>query len=382
MAKQTEKAELKKGRAEFVITGAVKLNQYTFGTDLEGSNNPNWIYNKLFLLVDCGHGNVVSSQMMGGYMADGSSKIYAHGVIEEGGKKKDDWSNRIEIEWADRLDEDVLSEVGNKCFIKIGIEETDKGKPHTERFLSEYDAIKYLEKHLEDGMVVNVRGKLNYSTYKDNVNIEKQITSIYLSKAKPEEYKATFEQTILIDSDSAGKLDKERLSYPIDARIIEYIRKVDGEKINKNGVLPLSLELKVNEEKPAMTKVFVDKIFKVKKDVTSIGVKGIFVEGADDIEVDEEDIDPEVLELINAGLLDMDEIKGQMTRGDRTKRMLVTQPLTYVVEEEGQKKTKLLKEERKYTEDDLIVDYDVSPKEDVEVDEDSDLADLLSELEE
>ena len=60
-------------------------------------------------------------------------------------------------------------------------------------------------------MIVNVKGNIGYSEYEDNVSVKKEITSIVLSKVEDEaDFKATFTQTILLDSNSIGKKDEEK----------------------------------------------------------------------------------------------------------------------------------------------------------------------------
>lgn len=55
-------------------------------------------------------------------------------------------------------------------------------------------------------MIVNVKGTIGYSEYEGNVSTKKEITSIVLSKIDDEaDFKATFSQTILVDSKSIGK---------------------------------------------------------------------------------------------------------------------------------------------------------------------------------
>ena len=58
-------------------------------------------------------------------------------------------------------------------------------------------------------MVLNVKGNLKYQLYNDNISV-KEINSIFLSKAKQEDYKAVFTQTLLIDGNAIGKPDKEK----------------------------------------------------------------------------------------------------------------------------------------------------------------------------
>jgi len=150
--------------------------------------------------IDCGNGNVVYADMMGGYGAERDNVIYVHGVKEnDNGKTIDDWDNRFEIAWEDRFDEDVLETVGDSCFIKVGIEKDTQDKYFIKKFLSAYDAIEYIQQHIENGMVLNVKGNLKYQLYNDNISVKKEINSIFLSKAKQEDYKGNSHRILCED---------------------------------------------------------------------------------------------------------------------------------------------------------------------------------------
>ena len=165
----------------FNLIGEAKINdEYTFKIN-QHSEKSDWVYNSMNLGIDCGEKcGIVYCECLGGYSAKGNSVLYAHGKDENG---KDDFDSKLEIAWDDRLDEDVLEEVGDLCFIKVGIEKKEDGSTFYKKFLSEYDAIAYIKEHLEPGTVVNVKGRLKYSLYKGETQVRKEITSIALSKA-------------------------------------------------------------------------------------------------------------------------------------------------------------------------------------------------------
>ena len=127
MAKQKEKKPLdKKGWVQtFELIGKACIKDYTFKID-EHSKKSDWIYNSINLNVDCGdkYGKV-GCELMGGYGAGRNNVIYVHGKDENGG---DDFDNRYQIDFDDRFDEDILKDIGELCFIKIGIEKDTKGE--------------------------------------------------------------------------------------------------------------------------------------------------------------------------------------------------------------------------------------------------------------
>ena len=106
MAKE-QKVPLKKGKSYFTLVGTAKVNEYTFTIDKE-STSSDYIYSRMNLGIDCGGGNVVYSEMMGGFFPNGSSKIYAHGKKVDG---KDDFQNQLILDWDERNNKELIKEI-------------------------------------------------------------------------------------------------------------------------------------------------------------------------------------------------------------------------------------------------------------------------------
>lgn len=385
MAKLTKGNEvvqkpLKKGLAQFNLVGVVKINAFTFKIDQE-SKTSDWIYNNLNLGVDCGNGNVVYAEMSGGYGSERQNELFVHGMKEDDNKKKvDDWDNQFKIVWEDREDEDILETVADSCFIKIGIEKKIKDKKesiYTKKFLSGYDAIAYLQQHLEDGMIVNVKGDLQYSLYNDNVQTKKIIKSIFLSKADDiSKYKATFTQTMLLDKDSLGKLDKEKAIYPISVRVIDYIKMYGNKEVKQNITFNKIFELEVDKVKPENTKKFIDKFIKVKKGLNEVVFEGNIIEGQAIVTITDQDIPEDIMELIEMGAYTREEAVGKIAvGGSREKRMIIKKPLIKMVGEGEEKKPIIAKEEGKYKEEDVIFAF-MLEEDETEESEDVDSEDI------
>lgn len=351
MSKEKEKVnpELKRGRASFNLVGAVKIGDYTYKTDV--TSNSGWQYNSLNLGVDCGNGNVVYADMMGGFSTKKENILYVN--------SKEDFNNRYTIDWEDRFLEPIIETIHPNNFITIGLEKDAGGSTFKKNFLSAYDAIAYIKEVLEDGMVVNVKGDLKYSIYNDSVQIKKEIKSIFLSKAEPEKYRSTFIQTILIDKDCIGKLDKETNSYPISARVLDYAKMYNDKEVKTNIPFFRQFELEKNEENPNVTKALLSKFFKVDKGITEIIVEGNIIEGQQTTVVSEADIPQDILDLIEIGVYSKEEILNKMAvTGTRVKRYVITKPFVQMVgENEEDKKPKLFITHEKYQEEDLILDF-------------------------
>ena len=355
MAKSTERKALKKGKATFNLIGRAKVTDKTF--NLDNSYDSGWTDNQMYLGVDCGNGNIVYAEMRSGFFPDKDNVIRAYDKNEkdESGKSKS-----VEIAWEDRLDEALLDSIADSSFLTVGVEKDVKGKTVYKKFLTAYDAVEYLNDYLEDGVVVNVKGNIGYSEYEGNVSVKKDITSIVLSKVENEEdFKATFSQTILIDSKSIGKKNEEKGTMELDAYVIDYVGspKIDGEKveIKKNVVFPRTFEVEINEN-PEITAKMLQRFFKPKKGkLTEITVTGNLVEGAAIVNITEDDIPDDIKELIAMGLYSEEEAEKKCAVGNnnREKRMIIVKPdITYVGQGDERKPTVAF-EENKYEDSDL-----------------------------
>lgn len=381
MAREKERKALKKGKASFNLIGRAKVTDKTF--NLDNSYDSGWTDNQMYLGVDCGNGNIVYGEMRGGFFSDDDNILRAFSKTDKDDSGK---SKMVEIAWEDRFNEDLLDTIGDSSFITVGVEKDVKEKTVYKKFLTPYDAVQYLNEHLEDGMIVNVKGNIGYSEYDDNVSMKKEITSIVLSKVENEDdFKAKFSQMILLDSKSIGKRDKEKGTIMLDAYVVDYVGspKIDGKKVavKQNVVFPKTFEVHVNENEEITAKML-QRYFKVSKKNTlnALTVVGDIIEGGSIVNITEDDIPDDIKELIEMGLYSEDEAKSKCAVGNnnREKRMVILKPdITYVGQDENRKPTVAL-EESKYEDTDLyfyeqaLADAGVSTDDDTNVDSDSD----------
>lgn len=381
MAREKERKALKKGKASFNLIGRAKVTDKTF--NLDNSYDSGWTDNQMYLGVDCGNGNIVYGEMRGGFFPDDDNILRAFSKTDKDDSGK---SKMVEIAWEDRFNEDLLDTIGDSSFITVGVEKDVKEKTVYKEFLTPYDAVQYLNEHLEDGMIVNVKGNIGYSEYDDNVSMKKEITSIVLSKVENEDdFKAKFSQMILLDSKSIGKRDKEKGTIMLDAYVVDYVGspKIDGKKVavKQNVVFPKTFEVHVNENEEITAKML-QRYFKVSKKNTlnALTVVGDIIEGGSIVNITEDDIPDDIKELIEMGLYSEDEAKSKCAVGNnnREKRMVILKPdITYVGQDENRKPTVAL-EESKYEDTDLyfyeqaLADAGVSTDDDTNVDSDSD----------
>lgn len=342
--------------SSFNLIGMAKINDYTFKID-EHSEKSDWIYNNMNLGVDCGEKyGIVTAEMMGGYSADHPSVIYAHGKNEDG---TDDFSTQITVDWDDRLNDEILETIGDFCFITVGLEKTDKGNTFYNKFLSAYDAIAYINKHLKDGMVVNIRGNLKYSLYQDKVQVRKDIKSIVLSKVDDaSKYTSRFTQSVLLDKDSVNtkNIDKDKGVIYIDGRVLDYIKEYNGVEVKGQFPFNKQFEFEMDFSNETQCKKIIDKVFKVKKGITQITFEGDLIEGGAVVTATLDDIPQEIKDLIDIGVYTEEQALVRCSsNGNKEQRMVLRRPLIKLV---GEGKTPVVQKfEERYTEDDLILDY-------------------------
>lgn len=381
MAKTKERKALKKGKAAFNLIGRVKVTDKTF--NLDNSYDSGWTDNSMYVGVDCGNGNTVYAEMRSGFYSDPDKesiiRAYSKDEKDDAGKSKS-----VEIAWEDRLDESLYDSISDSSFLTVGVEKDVKDKTVYKKFLTAYDAVEYLSEHLEDGMIVNVKGTIGYNEYEGNVSTKKEITSIVLSKIDDEaDFKATFSQTILVDSKSIGKKNDDKGTMELAAYVVDYVGKpkIDGEKIEvkKNVTYPKTFEVAINEN-PEITAKMLQRFFKPKKGkITEITVTGNLVEGGSTVNITEDDIPDDIKELIEMGLYSEEEAEKKIAvgNGNRERRMIIVKPdITYVGTGDDRKPTVAF-EDGKYDEDDLyfyeqaLLDAGAEPSSDDDTDSES-----------
>lgn len=398
MAKQKEKKVLEKKNwsQNFTLIGEAKLNDFTYKLN-EQSNKSDWIYNQLNLQIDCGaKSGKVGCELMGGYGSERTNVIYVHGKNEDG---SDDFQNVYTVDWDDRFDEDILKDIGELCFIRIGLEKDVKKNTVVRKFLTPYDAINCIKENLEDGMVINVKGNLRYTVYNDKVQCRKEINSVFLSNAEPENYRASFLQTFLVDEDSTGKdnIDTEKKVMYVNAYVLEKFKEYNGWDLTDNGknkgglFVPLkkTFEYDLTSASTEQTVMVINKIFKVKKGVNQLTFNGEFIESGATVTMTEKDLTEDVKALIAMGMYTLEEaIAACADNGGRERRMILTKIYIKKVGDEDNRTSEIQRFEEVYSQEDLQLECLV-PRDEEEEEvpfneetstEDDDLAALLSQI--
>jgi hypothetical protein len=312
--------------SNFRIIGRAKINDNSF--KINEISDSGWQYNNMNLGVDCGEQyGIIYSNMMGGFGTDRNTVIYVHGKNDDG---TDDFKNQFSVNWNDRLDDEILDTIGDFCFIKVGLETTNEDKIFVQRFLSAYDAIAYIKEHLTNDTIINVQGNIKYNYYNDKVTMQREINSIFLSRAEPSNFKATFTQSILIDHDSVdlkNNIDMDRKRLYIDTKVLDYVKEIHGREIKSQYPLPFRFEYEF-EDKETLKKVY-DTIFKVKAGTyTQINFMGEFVSTGAVIQATLEDVPDDIKTLIQMRLYTEEEILTKYAiNGAVERRYVLTKPI-------------------------------------------------------
>ena len=378
MAKKRERTELKKSNwtASFDLVGKAVVNDYTFQLD-QHSEKSDWVWDRMNLMVDCGdkYGRV-SCSLMGGFGINRENFIYVHGKDVNG---KDDFSDFYTIDYNDRFNENILRDIGNACFRTVALELDTRGTVVTKRFLSQKDMIEYIADVLEDGTTIYVRGNLNYSVYNDNVTVEKDITYIGRSVAEEDAFRANFRQSILLDSDCMGEIDKDKQSVAIDGYVLEKFREYNGYDLTEDGTIkggqfvPLMRKFEysfagIPEDKVKKALQF---LFKIKRgSVNQITFIGHFEEASALVKVTEDDIPDDIKSLIDIGIMTMEEAMTDCvdTTRNREYKMVIERPhIRKTTDDDGESKNTVQIFKDVYDDEDLDLEC-LHKREDVDED--------------
>lgn len=357
--------ELKKGNNRYYLCGSVMIGNNTFQTDnnKEGSD---YVYSSMNLMIDCGDCGKLSASMMGGYHKDGSTLIRCHGAKKsEYGGNTIDYANSIQVKWNERFNKNVISNIAKQEFISVSIEKDEDGKTKNAMFLSEYDAIAYLQAYLENGMKIVVSGEFvmrpNPSDA-DKPYMNRTIKSIRL--AKPEEKVTAHAKLSVIVPDDAVVESKPNANGLVEVKsyFVDYVYRMNGQDIKGNLCFPFMFNIETNKNENygkfismwfTPTKGKANKMtceFEWRTSIDSVGKENI-AEYSDDIKM-----------LVESGLMTKEEADAEVAKG-----LPDTVEMTYFVRPalDGNRKLMFAKDE--FDNDDLrfVTDFMIDNTADV-----------------
>lgn len=328
--------ELKKGASSFRLVGKMVITPNTF--KMESKSDAGYISNKMYVGVNCGKGNTVYAQMFGGYY-NGTSKLYLHGKQTDPNNPRrdtDDYSNQFEIGWDDRFNVDVLSNCGPACFIQIALEKDPNGNLQTQKFLSPYDAIRYIKDVTDrmsaeekDKLVVDVRGNIEYRYYEGKVNYQKTITSVKITDVTEDKFTASFTQTVYVDKDCIGKADMERKVLPLNVKVAEYVGKYKNAEIKET--VPLEVEMELDAQ--AKIAPWLANNIKKSSGYAKAVILGSFVESGSTESFDISSLPADVQKYIADGVLSEEDVMRTVASGNQRQQILSINAIKTAIDE-------------------------------------------------
>lgn len=329
-------SELKKGASSFKLVGKMVITPNTF--KMESKSGTGYISNKMYVGVNCGKGNTVYAQMFGGY-SNSASKLYLHGKQTDPNNPRrdtDDYSNQFEIAWDDRFNVDVLSNCGPSCFLQVALEKDTDGNLQTQKFLSPYDAIRYIKDVTDrmsaeekDKLVVDIRGNIEYRYYEGKVNYQKTITSVKVTDVTEDKYTATFTQAIYVDKDGIGKADMERKVLPLNVKVAEYVGKYKNTEIKETVPLEVEMELDATAK---IAPWLADKIKKSSGYAKAV-ILGSFVESGSTESFDVSSLPADVQKYIADGVLSEEDVMRTVASGNQRQQILTINAIKTAIDE-------------------------------------------------
>ena len=360
---------IKRGQQNFTLIGKAKLGQYSFKID-EQSKKSAYIYSQANLTLKTKEGEI-SASVMGGYNPEKDNVIYAFSKGD-----KDNKGQSFTVSWEDRFDKEIIETVADMKLFKAGVSKKEDGSIEYVKFLHPYDFISHLEQHMVDGEVYVVRGELQYQEYNGEMQIKKNITSVTLAKEEiandPETHEAKFSTTILTDSNFLGRPNKETMTVPVNAYIVDFFNKYNKQEIvrivngkEKNGLtmpVPKSFDFKIAKDMETTKKLL--KYLKPKRGaVTEIVMEGIFSKSQGELKGEEltiDDLDDDIKFMVEVGAYTLQEALGKVNfvYGEKTpEKMLLTRPAIKKIEgKDGSSTLAVNYTPDKYNEEDLVIE--------------------------
>jgi len=360
-----KKNKTKKKNSSFELLGIVDkigVNALQLNTKSESGYN----YSRINVGVNCGekHGTVYLDGMDGYSVnketGDPIRTIYCHGKTNDG---KDDFTERLEIDWADRKDEDILKDVGNMNFITVALEKETSDELIYNKFLCLYDAITYVKENLKEKMIIKVRGKITYNPYDKQANEKFEPTSIILQEKNKNnepitknDFYARFTQTVLLNKNSKGDYDDEKGAFNINGYVVEYIGKYKNVEYKNYFVMPKEFEYKISKDNDFRYLKLANKLFEVDEDITATTFEGEIITEGETIQATYEDLPDDIKEYVDDGILDLEEVlDSYATNGSTKRRMVIVKPTTRMIKnDDGTTRMVILSDKKAYKEEDLV----------------------------
>lgn len=326
--------QIKTTNGYFDVVGEIIIDAKTFTLGQPGKNNQNWIQNIFNPKIEADNGKSMYMRLSSGYDAVKGKTIYARSKSE----------TNLEVAFGDRMNENIVSLVDEKSFIRVGVskelvKDESTGKEYKQwvykNFLDTFDVVAFLQQimPLASKQKVRMTGAIRFSTYNGEVQRNYELQSIYLlngneDEGKEMQPKLEFTQNVLLTKGCVvDELDKENGVATVNALVMIKEKK-------EFKTVPLKLLMKPQDEKTRETyKKLIPRFFEVPEDkVRKINLECIFEVGYVAGNVSEEDLPQEAKELLDMGLYSMEEVMKMYAVRQRVDNLLIRRPKMKIVD--------------------------------------------------
>lgn len=221
--------------------------------------------------------------------------------------KKD--GDKVEIKWADRFDEEIISEISDMRKYTVDLGEELGGR---HEFLTMFDAIECLSKLLPlyNGRVC-VTGQMSKSWYKDRYIDRFNISNVYAVADDERPSRLLITSDIYYNKECVDKTDwKESKEIAIDGYVEQYINKEEGVKFIPHRFVFNATKYKEDNEHHMKLLNYKMKYVDTKaKKMSHLLWECVLINGAEEVEFDESHLTAAQREQIELGIRTLEDFK-------------------------------------------------------------------------
>ena len=317
----------------FDFVGMIKgFGTESVGKDIPSKNNPNWIYNRMSIMLTDGNGKNVYLNIQDGYDKTKGKMIFVQSVNDA----------QMTISFADRFNNALRETIKDNSFFKVATDKTkieaksretgevimENGEPkmidvwNYHRSLTVYEMINFLPDKLSDGLKVRITGQVRYREYQGSTQREYNVQRVYFLQGDtdtPCEFKIT--QTVLVTPNSVDYSKVEEGVAKVNAKV--YLKKNKDEMM----IVPLPLTVKATTDNNANFKRSLQLVYEVPEDkVMRIKLNCYVNSGYVQAEISDDVIPPEMVELIELGMITKEEIAKSYNTREKVDELVVSKP--------------------------------------------------------
>lgn len=332
----TNEINKKQTLGRFDIVGNIAVDSNVFALGGRGKNNQNWISNVFNPRVEGEDGASMFVRIQDGYHEVNGKTIYVRSTNDES----------MEIKFADRFNENILSLVNEMSFIKVFTKKVEKVNEENgnkyfaweepKKFLTVFDAINFLNTimPLASKNKVRMTGEVKYTKYNGKVQRNFELKTIYILTNNEEVGKEiplgfNFTQNIIVMKDAVN-MDKFETEGVATVQAKLYVRKA----ANQYEIIDLPLTVRVTEENKTTYKRVLEKYMTVadKDKVRRINIEGVFKVGYVSANVNEAELPPTALEYIEDGFYTREEVLKMYLKKEKVDETLLRRPIVRIID--------------------------------------------------